>query len=661
MENLAFRQVHLDFHTSEEIPGIGSKFSKENFQKALQSGHVNSITVFSKCHHGWAYHPSEANEMHPGLDFDLLKAMIEAAHEIGVKTPVYISAGLDEKMARRHPEWLMRNKDESTSWAPDFMHPGYHIFCMNTPYLDYLVKQVEEVTRNYDADGIFLDIVKVRDCYCQHCVAAMRKEGKDPRDDNAVRELGEKVYANYTKRINDAIHAIKPGMRIFHNGGHIQRGRRDLATMNTHLELESLPTGGWGYDHFPLSARYAQNLGMEYLGMTGKFHTSWGEFGGFKHANALRYEVALSIANGARCSIGDQLHPQGEMDEATYSLIGAAYREVEEKEKWCTGTRNIADVALLSEEAGGAHNSGQGQSGKTGKTDAGAVRMLLEGKVLFDVIDLEEDFTKYKVILLPDIIRITPEIKAKLEKFFKAGGKVVATGESGLNPEGNGFAIDLGVKWVGENPYQPDYFRPSFDLKSLGPAAFIFYAQGQKVELAGGTELGRREDPYFNRDIFTFCSHRHTPNSFQYGGPGMVESERGIYFAWRVFEDYSTKGSLILKESVLYAINKLLGDQKTLETNLPAQGVVTFTEQKTEKRYVNHVLYVSPVKRGDGIEVIEDILPVCDTQVSIRVPEKITKAYLAPQMEEITYTQENGTVRYTLPKFECHQMIVLEY
>ena len=80
-----FRQVHLDFHTSEKIPGIGSNFSKEQFQSALKLGHVNSITVFSKCHHGWAYHPSEANEMHPGLDFDLLGAQIEAAHEIGVQ------------------------------------------------------------------------------------------------------------------------------------------------------------------------------------------------------------------------------------------------------------------------------------------------------------------------------------------------------------------------------------------------------------------------------------------------------------------------------------------------------------------------------------------------------------------------------------------------
>ena len=101
-----FRQVHLDFHTSEAIGGIGREFSKEQFQQMLKTGYVDSITVFSKCHHGWAYHPSVANETHPHLNFDLLGAQIEAAHEIGVKAPVYLSAGLDEKMARRHPECL---------------------------------------------------------------------------------------------------------------------------------------------------------------------------------------------------------------------------------------------------------------------------------------------------------------------------------------------------------------------------------------------------------------------------------------------------------------------------------------------------------------------------------------------------------------------------
>ncbi|HOV68849.1 MAG TPA: beta-galactosidase, partial [Clostridia bacterium] len=124
VSHLSFRQVHLDFHTSEYIANIGSKFSKEQFQNELRRGHVSSITVFAKCHHGWAYHPSTANEMHPGLNFDLLGSMIEAAHEIGVKTPVYISAGFDEKIARRHPEWVVRAKEDTQ--PPDFMNPGYH-------------------------------------------------------------------------------------------------------------------------------------------------------------------------------------------------------------------------------------------------------------------------------------------------------------------------------------------------------------------------------------------------------------------------------------------------------------------------------------------------------------------------------------------------------
>jgi hypothetical protein len=656
---MRFRQVHLDFHTSEAIANIGKRFSKRQFQDMLQLGHVDSITVFSKCHHGWAYHPSEANEIHPELNFDLLGAMIEAAHEINVKTPVYISAGLDEKLARRHPEWLIRNIEDNTNWVDGFMKPGYHQFCLNSPYLDVLIPQIEEVVRGYDADGIFLDIVGVRQCYCHTCVAQLRREGSDPRNKDAIVELGERIYANYTKRVREAIDAIKPGLPVFHNGGHIRRGRRDLAQMNSHLELESLPTGGWGYDHFPLSARYAQGLGMKLLGMTGKFHTTWGEFGGYKHPNALRYETALSIANGARCSIGDQMHPEGLMDEATYRLIGAGYSEVASKEAWCADVDNIADVALLTLESLKGRNTAESKTDRTGSSDAGAVRMLLEGKLLFDVIDQESDFTKYKIIILPDSVIVTPSLQSKLEHYFASGGRVLATGTSGLNEAKDAFAIDLGVSYTGESPYKPDYFRPGFELPSLGRSAFIFYSQGQKVELAGGTELGNREQPYFNRDVFTFCSHQHTPNALNHDGPGMVESANGIYFAWNVFEDYATKGSLALKECVLFALNRLLA-APTIRTSLPAQGITTLMKQPDHNRYINHLLYASPVKRGNGIEVIEDILPVYDVAVELNLPSPVKRVYLAPQMTDLPFEQVNGSVRYTVPKLECHQMVVLD-
>jgi hypothetical protein len=127
-----------------------------------------------------------------------------------------------------------------------------------------------------------------------------------------------------------------------------------------------------------------------------------------------------------------------------------------------------------------------------------------------------------------------------------------------------------------------------------------------------------------------------------------------------VFEDYAAKGSLILKETVIHALNRLL-PEKTLTTTLPAQGVVTLQDQQGQKRLVNHLLYASPVRRGKDIEVIEDILPLYGVEVCIAASHPVKKVYLAPEMEELPFLQEAGKVSYMVPRLECHQMVVLEY
>jgi len=42
-QNIGTRQIHLDFHTSEQLPGVGLNFSKAQFQAALKEAHVNAI------------------------------------------------------------------------------------------------------------------------------------------------------------------------------------------------------------------------------------------------------------------------------------------------------------------------------------------------------------------------------------------------------------------------------------------------------------------------------------------------------------------------------------------------------------------------------------------------------------------------------------------
>lgn len=652
-DSLRMRQVHLDFHTSGKIGGIGEKFTKEQFQAALIKGNVNSITLFSKCHHGWAYHPSQANKTHPGLSFDLLAAQIEAAHEIGVKTPVYLSAGLDEKIAREHPEWRFEDREHNVD---NFSRPGYHRLCMNTPYLDYLLAQIKETAEKYDADGIFLDIVGVRPCCCATCVREMLKRGMNPNDEKDILTLGEEVYANYLKRVRETIDSVKPGLPVFHNGGHIRHGRRDLACANSHLELESLPTGGWGYDHFPISARYAWNLGMEYLGMTGKFHTTWGEFGGYKHPNALRYEVSLSAAHGAKCSIGDQLSPSGCMDMKTYEIIGEAYSELKEKEPWLDNVTPICDIGVLSYESIQNLETVDKQNSGISLPDTGAGRILIEGKYQFSVIDTEVDFSSFKVIVLPDKIKINDSIKDKLKKFIGGGGKILATGESGIS-DGE-FLFDFGARYEGKGDYTPSYIRPSFNNEY--DTDYIMYTPYEKIELSGGTELAKVIEPYFNRTAEHFCSHQHAPSSGISHNSGITMGKDGIYIAWQIFTDYAEKGELIAKNVVCYALDLLLENEKSLETNLGSVGVATLMQQKEHNRTVAHLLYAAPVKRGKDIEIIEDIYPVSGVALKVKLPHEVERVYLAPQNKELEFETKDGYTCVNDITVDCHQMVVFE-
>lgn len=685
-----FRQVHLDFHTSEKIGDIGKRFDKEEWKEALQAGHVNSITLFSKCHHGYAYHPTTANEMHPGLDFDLLGEQLAVCKELSINAPVYISAGYDEKEALKHPDWLMVS---SLGAGHDFMHPGYHLFCYNTPYLDRLVAQVEEVMERYQPSGVFLDISNVRVCYCPHCIASMIKVGHNPRVREDVITHGEEVYTEYCNRIEAAVRKYNKNTAIFHNSGHVACGRRDLARKNTHLELESLPTGGWGYDHFPMSAAYVRTLGMDYLGMTGKFHRTWGEFGGFKHPNALRYEAALSLAFGAKCSIGDQLHPSGAINLSTYRLIGAAYAEIEEKEAWCDHVEAVADIAILSSEACRNYLEAKAKlhnlvlpSDETLENyrlaDRGCSRILLEGKYLFDMIDLESTLEEYKLVILADYVLLDEELGARISKYLATGGKVLATGKSGLNLEQDKFLVEMGISYLGESQFRPTYMVPNTsDLKKdvsnesidhinlenerqnqwiNGETNYIMYEKAYAIRVEEQSKvLAYLAEPYFNRTLEHFCSHFHTPEQPDSKIPAAILNENIGYIGWCVFEEYATIGSLHLKELVVNAIEALLGEQKTLKvSNLPDRGIVTVMKQGD--RYINHLLFTHTTIRGNNTEIIEDIVPIYNVEVTIAMEEKPSRVYLAPQNEDITYEYAQGKLTYQVDKLHMHQMVAVE-
>ena len=665
--SLRFRQVHLDFHTSPEIPDIGKAFNRKKWQETLKSAHVDSITCFSKCHHGWSYHPTEVGRIHPHLDFDLLRAQFEACKEIDINVPIYISAGFDNMITDKHPEW--RECSERSGYPGNMLRAGFHRMCFNSPYLDYLCEQIEEVVNLFpDCDGIFLDIINQDDCCCSFCLRQMKETGLDPFDPADRKKVAAGALAEYFRRSTAAARSVKPDMPVFHNSGHIKRGNREILRYFSHLELESLPTGGWGYDHFPLSAKYCSGLDMDFLGMTGKFHTSWGEFGGFKHPNALRYECAAMTAYGARCSVGDQLHPAGELDESTYEIIGRAYREVESKEPWLGDAETVADIGLFSSES-------VNDTHRFCEADEGAARILLEGHYLFDVIDREMSFEKYRLIILPDNIPVDADLKSRLDVFLENGGKIFLTGDSGIGPEGDPV-FDTGCTHEGMSPFQPDFILPGEDTApDFVKSPFVMYLPSRRIRAVAGKSLGKVLDPYFNRHVFHFCSHQHAPHD-----PASAEYDCGVlhnnifYLAHPVFRIYRGCGAVAVKRYIMNALNLLLGGNCSIETNLPSTARVSLARLTDNGNYVLHLLYAGTISRGgklelpddtvrramQTVEVVEELLPLRDTRIRFsRGLGRIKKAVLQPDGREASLRREENADMLEIEEFNCHAMIEL--
>lgn len=658
---LRFRQVHLDFHTSEHCPDVGAQFSEEQFINTLKQGHVNSVTVFAQCHHGWCYYPTKTDMKHPNLKTDLLGRMLKAGKTAGINMPVYITVGWNHKAAVEHPEWCIRKADGSFDGVqPQHPHTakpenGWYKMCCNTPYLEESVLAVtREVMEMFNPSGIFYDITGEHVCYCDWCLKGMRDRGLDYQNPADAKAYSKIVYMNYLQKTNEVIWGKNPKATIYHNSSD-KKGRYDLYPYWSHYEIESLPTAFWGYNHFPINARYFKMVpDCDSLGMTGKFHSSWGEFGGFKNPVALRYECSQIVSLGCKCSIGDQLHPNGVLETETYRVIGEAYREVEEREPWLENVVPVADVAILAPSAVMKDKNLE-------ISEEGAGLMLMEKQVSFSIVDETMDFSPYKVMILPDSVLLGDELAAKLNQYLKNGGKLMLSYQSGLDLGRKKFLIDAGVEYVDVASWDREFIKVTPSIASnLVTSPFTVYEKGTVTKHKKGEVLADVWAPYFSRTYGKFCSHRNTPYEKPAGYPAMVKNGNVVYLSHPVFRDYKKMGMQLHRDYFINAFN-LLYDKPLASTQMPSCARLSLMKQpKQNDRLVLHLMYAVPIQRGN-IHVIEDVVTLKDVPVRITVNKQPKKVYLVPTKEEVSFKYEQGSVSFQVPKVELSQIVAIEF
>jgi hypothetical protein len=657
------RQVHLDFHTSEAIEDIGQNFSKEQFQKALQVGNINSINIFAKGHHGWTYYPSEVGEQHPHLDFDLLRHQIEACHEIGITAQAYVTVGWSAKDAREHPEWIVwKNKDEAPNTIemrkkenPDAPFGwGWDLLSPEGAYKQYLLDLTEELCLKYDLDGFWFDIVPVWDInYSPLAVKDMLAKGVDVDDLQQVRKYHSAKMNGFMSEIRKLIEDLKPEATLFFNWSThtytMETYKYRFFDHNTKMDLEDLPTTWEGYDKFPVRAKYFANFGKPMVAMSGKFHKSWGEFGGFKNKNAIWYEAAAMVSFGAAANFGDQLHPSGEMEMATYENIGYAYQKIKKIENYGVGAEHKASLGLWL---------------VTSLTrNSGAAKMLLENQVNFVITNNLEDWSDLKTIIVPGECEFSKDEINKLNKFLNDGGKMVLMEKAGLDVKNQKFIFDIGADYLGDASADIDYTIVGDQLmNNLFKAPFLNYIPALKVKPGNGTEvLAAIREPYFNRTLNHYSSHANTPFKLTDADHPVVIRKGNIAFiASDLAEMYNANGAKVHRDLFMNVLD-LMHTDRMLRVDLPSSGRANLLYQPEHGRYVAHLLYGTPVQRGDT-EVIEDLVPIYDTKVILNVPEMIKSVRLIPDNVSLEFTRtKTGEIVIVVPKFTCHSAVVFEY
>ena len=656
MGNFPYRQVHLDFHTSPRLPGIGSRFDKKQFQAALKAAHLDSITVFAKCHHSMCYYPTQVGIMHPNLDFDLTGAMVEAAHEIGVRAPIYITAGWSQTDADNHPEWISIKPDgdkfstrsRKNAYGQGENQPMGHVswdtLCLNDgSYCRHIYALTEEVCRRYPVvDGLFYDICGTgKACICPDCVAGMEAMGMDPKDPADQEKYNILARQRFMQKCTDIMRKYHPHATIFFNSGGADMDKPQYHDIQTHYEMEDLPTAWGGYDKMPLRARFFRNYGKPYLGMTGKFHLDWGEFGGFKCKEALRYEVAAMAMQGAGCSIGDHMHPDGEMELQTYENIGYAYEYLEKIAPFCYGGQPTARVGILANPGSVAAE--------------GLNKLLNQNQIEYDVIP-DTKFDGYDTVIVGEGFVLSVDGVKAMQAYIAQGGKVLFFGDA-LVKDG-AFQIDCGAKYLGKPQYDCDYLMTDMDYRMELPKAPMLCTQpAQRTENVDGTVLAQVIMPYFSRTKGAFCGHKNTPHDKNSTPmPGIVQKGNVVYCAHSLPTQYHTYGSLYHKRYFVLALEQIFGGGAFTVEGLGSVGMATMLHQPEKSRYCLNLLYASPVHRGNA-HVIEDIMPVYDIRIRLHVPQAVKRAWVGTTGEELPV--ENNFL--VLPKLTCHAPIVLEY
>jgi len=607
------RKIHCDFHTGGFVKGIGKNFDPEVYAKTLKENGLNSITLFAKGHHGYAYYDTKVGTIHPGLDFDLMQAQIEACHKYGIIVWVYFSINIDEMYGTT----VEGAGDINNKYQNVDSHPS-------TQYVkDYTWPMIVECVRDYDIDGFWFDF---------------------PGNDEFVYETIDLIRKHRSDIIIANNHQFyKP---------HDELAKQDVLEIEAWMHKQSLY-------RLPYIARYAYGT-IPMTAMTTRFWTGWGDFGGFADESLLYYETAVCLANGCGITIGDQLHPYGTFNQEAYKSMSKAMFMAERVEPYVFDAKLKPYVAFLRPYT----DVSSVRANEALEANEKASSILTDAGIHFTVIDMNSDLEPFRVVIVQNPENLPEPYIQKLEKYVNNGGKLIVEGIPG-----DKFQEMIGIKMNERIKPQPAFIHIDPEvLPDPIPTDIYSREDVQFVKLLDNTNTFASLVLPMNFGTNHKISHRQSPPMDKVSEfPAITIRSVGkgeiVYFAYPVFTDYATSGNAQNRKIFKSTINRLIERKDRLvEVKAPVNLEVSVFEQPD--RMMVHLVHGPQSRRSSNFEEpIMDEYPIVKG-ASITIPEKLVigkSIHFAERDGFITdINYRDGIAEIQIPEFSIYTVLVIE-
>jgi hypothetical protein len=216
------------------------------------------------------------------------------------------------------------------------------------------------------------------------------------------------------------------------------------------------------------------------------------------------------------------------------------------------------------------------------------------------------------------------------------------------------------VKPHGMSPYQTTYIRFGREIDAdVPPTDHVMYERGVRATpINGATTLAKVVEPYFDRSWKQFSSHFQTPPDRVSRFAAAVQAGENVgYISYPVFTALTLHGNASFRLLIRNVLDRLL-PEPLLRVKAPTSTETSVTRQGN--RTIVHLLQYAPERRTVKLDLVEDVVPIFDVPLSLKLAKKPRKVYAAPEQTVIPFEYLAGRVNLRVPEVRGHAMVVFE-